>query len=43
MTKLGAKWVQNDQTGYEMTKLVRNGLGTKLAGYEMNGYPFIYH
>ena len=40
MTKLGTKWVRNDQTGvrndqienksgYEMTKMLRNDLGTK--------------
>ena len=55
MTKLGTKWVRNDQTGYEMTKLkikvgtkwpkwyemtkmVRNDLGTKWPGYEMTDY-----
>ena len=35
-------WVRNDQTenksGYEMTKMVRNDLGTKWPGYEMIGY-----
>ena len=33
MTKLGTKWVRNDQieneSGYEMTETVRNDLGTK--------------
>ena len=37
MTKPGTKWIRNDQTGYEienksgyeMTKMVRNELGTK--------------
>ena len=33
MTKLGTKWVRNDQienkNGYEMTKMVRNDLGKK--------------
>ena len=42
MTKLGTKWVRNDQnenkSGYEMTKMVRNDLGTKWPGYEMTGY-----
>ena len=35
-------WVRNDQienkSGYEMTKMVRNDLGTKWPGYEMTGY-----
>ena len=35
-------WVRNDQTenksGYEMTKMVWNDLGTKWPGYEMTGY-----
>ena len=46
MTKLGTKWpnwIRNDQienkSGYEMTKMVRNDLGTKWPGYEMAGYP----
>ena len=33
MTKLVTKWVRNDQienkSGYKMTKMVRNDLGTK--------------
>ena len=28
MTKLGTKWIRNDQTGYEMTKL-KIKVGTK--------------
>ena len=35
-------WVRNDQienkSGYEMTKMVRNDLGTKWPGYDMTGY-----
>ena len=49
MTKLGTKWVRNDQIGYEMTKL-KIKVGMKLPkrygitwvrgpGYEMTGYP----
>ena len=35
MTKLGTKWVRNDQTGYEMTKL-KIKVDTKLPKwYEM--------
>ena len=49
MTKLGTKlpnWVRNDQienkSGYELTKMVQNDLGTKLPGNEMTDYLFPY-
>ena len=39
-------WVRNDQienkSGYEMTKMVQNNLGTKWPGYEMTGYRYFY-
>ena len=42
MGTIWPNWVRTDQiekkSGYEMTKMVRNDLGTKWPGYEMTGY-----
>ena len=42
MTKQGTNDQIENKSGYEMTKMVRNDLGTKWHGYEMTGYHPVY-